>query len=136
MMRGCGSSSGNIALRNAEQKSLQFANSLADSVPRVRSLHRDMLRSVPWVKRAYGVPLPEAKMRSLITVAFREKAEATDMHQINRLVALGRMELEETLMLWKGESHINGLFDRLLDKEAELTAAAPTFLQDFFAGRQ
>ena len=26
--------SGNIALRNAEQKSLQFANSLADSVPR------------------------------------------------------------------------------------------------------
>ena len=136
MMRGCGSSTGNIARRNAEQKSMMFANSLADSVPRVRSLHRDMLRSVPWVKRAYCVPLSEAKMRSLITVAFLEKAEATDMHQINRLVALGRMELEETLMLWKGESHVNGLFDRLLDKEADLTAAAPTFLEDFFAGRK
>ena len=30
----------------------------------------------------------------------------------HRLIIRGRMELEETLMLWKGESHIQGLFDQ------------------------
>ena len=155
--RGAGASVGSLALRNATQKAVQFVSSINDSRPRVQSLHRDMLRSVAWTKRAYNVPLPEHKMRSLITVAFREKAGVTDMHQINRLVALGRMELEETLQLWKGESHIQarraaalrslpppcaqraarraqGLFDRLIEKEAEMAAPKPSFLDDFFDG--
>ena len=56
---GAGSSSGRIALRNAVEKSL-ISRSLSETAPRVLSLHRDLLRSVPWVKRAYAVIMPES----------------------------------------------------------------------------
>mmetsp|Transcript_44008 Transcript_44008/g.73084 ORF Transcript_44008/g.73084 Transcript_44008/m.73084 type:complete len:138 (-) Transcript_44008:481-894(-) len=130
-----GSSTGMIALRNATQKSIAFSSALSETRPRVLSLHRDCLRSVPWTKRAFNVPLSDQKMRSLVSDVFREKRNTTDVHQINRLIALGRMELEETLMLWKGESHIQGFFDGLLEKEAARGAKPPTFLDNFLAGK-
>ena len=57
---GCGSSSGLIAARNANQKSAAFSNTLAETAPRVLSLQRDFLRSMPWIKSAYGVYLSVA----------------------------------------------------------------------------
>lgn len=57
---GVGSSTGQIALRNAQQKSVTFSTSLTETAPRVLSLQRDFLRSVAWIKRAYGVQLPES----------------------------------------------------------------------------
>ena len=51
-------------------------------------------------------PLVAQKMRSLVTAAFKEKQNTTDVTTINRLIIQGRMELEETLMLWKGPSHV------------------------------
>ena len=59
---GAGSSSGRIALRNAVEKSM-ISRSLSETAPRVLSLHRDLLRSVPWVKRAYAVIMPESVRR-------------------------------------------------------------------------
>ena len=56
---GAGSSSGRIAMRNAIEKSL-ISHSISETAPRVLSLQRDMLRSVPWVKRAYAVVMPES----------------------------------------------------------------------------
>lgn len=134
-----GASTGAIALRNSAQKSVGFSASLSETAPRVRSLHRDILRSVPWIKRAFGVQMTDAvngpafhffpppfflrasgtnvgllpmrsqKMRSLVTFAFKEKQDATDVTTINRLIIQGRMELEETLMLWKGPSHVRSV---------------------------
>lgn len=131
-----GASTGAIALRNSAQKSVAFSNSLTETGPRVRSLHRDILRSVPWIKRAYGVAYTEGvcsprptlgavsptsrlrhlltaallfcfqTMRSLVTSAFKEKQGTADIVAINRLIVIGRMELEETLMIWKGPSHV------------------------------
>ena len=51
---GAGSSSGRIAMRNAIEKSL-ISHSISETAPRVLSLQRDMLRSVPWVKRALSL---------------------------------------------------------------------------------
>ena len=131
-----GASSGQIAARNAMQKSLAFSKQLADTAPRVLSLHRDVLRSVPWVKRAYDLPLPEAKMRQLLTGVFRKKRSMEDLHQINRLIAMGRMELEETLMIWKGESHVLGYFDKLVDEhEQDTKPLKSSFVDDFCEGR-
>ena len=59
---GAGSSSGPIALKNAVEKSL-ISRSLSETAPRVLSLHRDLLRSVPWAKRAYAVIMPESVRR-------------------------------------------------------------------------
>lgn len=129
---GSGASTGAIALRNCVQKSLVFSPALSQTSLRAKSLHRDVLRSVPWVKRAYSVPLAERQMRALLSTVFRDNKDVADLHQINRLIALGRMELEETLMLWKGESHILQLFDELMEKEEQKDVAQPTFLDKFF----
>ena len=54
-----GSSSGALALRNVAQKSIPFSASMVETRARVLSLHRDFLRSVPWIKRTYKVPMAE-----------------------------------------------------------------------------
>jgi hypothetical protein len=54
-----GTSTGPIALRNSLEKTIAFSPSLTETGPRVRSLHRDFIRSVPWIKRAYGVTFTE-----------------------------------------------------------------------------
>lgn len=46
-------------------------------------------------------------MRAAITGKFKDKMNGTDVHTVNRLIIMGRMELEETLMLWKGASHVS-----------------------------
>ena len=37
-------------------------------------------------------------MRSLVTAAFKEKQGTADINVINRLIIMGRMELEEALI--------------------------------------
>ena len=56
----CVASVGSVAVRNAEQKSMKFSASLSETAPRVLSLQRDCLRSIPWIKRAYGIRLSES----------------------------------------------------------------------------
>ena len=108
-----GTSTGPIALRNSLEKTIAFSPSLTETGPRVRSLHRDFIRSVPWIKRAYGVTFteqvralslfssrfarspnkflsPTQKMRSLLTQAFKDKSTTTDVTTINRLIVMGR----------------------------------------------
>ena len=54
-----GSSTGVLALRNVAQKSIAFSSSMVETRARVLSLHRDFLRSVPWIKRTYKVPMTD-----------------------------------------------------------------------------
>jgi hypothetical protein len=130
-----GASSGAVALRNLGQKSISFSKSFAETAPRVLSLQRDFLRSVSWIKRAYNVPKSEKEMRSLLTGAFREKQSTADITLVNRYIVLGRMELEETLMLWKGQSHVVGWFENAASKAATAEDKPPGFLDNFFAGK-
>ena len=145
-----GTSTGPIALRNSLEKTIAFSPSLTETGPRVRSLHRDFIRSVPWIKRAYGVTFteqvralslfssrfarspnkflsPTQKMRSLLTQAFKDKSTTTDVTTINRLIVMGRMELEETLMLWKGPSHVSTRARESRTRERLCFAATPSF---------
>ena len=57
---GAGASTGALAMRNVAEKSGKFSNSLQETTPRVLSLQRDWLRSVPWIKRAYNIRYPES----------------------------------------------------------------------------
>lgn len=74
------------------------------------------------------------EMRALLTQAFREKVNAAEIHTINRLIIQGRMELEETLMLWKGPSHVANWFDAAQATKAT-TEAPADFLDNFFTGK-
>ena len=184
-MSAAGASSGLLALRNATQKSVAFSSSLSETRPRVLSLLADCLRSVPWIKRAYGIrmtesvraraqarnsprpvcvpithrpphippallvlylftrresPLPPPrlvyfqKMRSLITAAFKEKKATADVHKVNRLIVMGRMELEETMMLWKGPSHVSNYFENAAEAQKKAAKAPAGFLDKFYSG--
>jgi len=73
------------------------------------------------------------EMRRHISKTFRDKKEMTDVAQVSKMIAYGRMELEETLMLWKGDSHINNFFDDVRSKS--LPAANPSFMDKFLSGR-
>ena len=74
-------------------------------------------------------------MRSAITGAFKDKKANQDVHTVNRLVIMGRMELEETLMLWKGASHVQNWFDNAVAAEKKKAKPAAGFLADFLAGK-
>ena len=74
-------------------------------------------------------------MRSLLTNAFKEKKKTNDVHKINRLIVMGRMELEETMMLWKGPSHVSNYFDDALAKSKKVAKPKAGFLDNFFAGK-
>jgi len=132
---GAGASTGPLAARNIAEKSAAFSKSLTETAPRVLSLQRDWLRSVPWIKRAYSIRYSESKMRSAITAAFKEKKDGQDVHTINRLILMGRMELEETLMLWKGQSHVTNWFEGSVEKAKVAAKPKPGFLDNFFAGK-
>lgn len=80
--------------------------------------------------------LSPQKMRSLLTSAFKEQQAINDMMVVNRLIVSGRMELEETLMLWKGASHVMNWFETAQEKEVDKAKAksSSAFLDDFFRG--
>ena len=74
-------------------------------------------------------------MRALLTDAFRAKRGATEVHAVNRMIVMGRMELEETLMLWKGPSHVTNWFDNAAQAKFVKEVKPPAFLDNFFAGK-
>ena len=45
------------------------------------------------------------------------------------------MELEEALMMWKGESHVQGYFELLSEQHAASQRPAPTFVDKFLNGK-
>jgi len=71
-------------------------------------------------------------MRRHISKAFRDKESMKDVAQINKMIAYGRMELEETLMLWKGDSHVNNWFDEA--RASSKPSANPSFMENFLSG--
>ena len=74
-------------------------------------------------------------MRAHISKAFRDKKDMTDVAQVSKMVAYGRMELEETLMLWKGASHVTNWFENAIEAEKAKAKPPAGFLDDFFAGK-
>ena len=65
-------------------------------------------------------------MRAHISKAFRDKKDMTDVAQVSKMVAYGRMELEETLQLWKGESHVQASRASARTASARTLRSAPS----------
>lgn len=51
--------------------------------------------------------------------------------QVNMLVIKGRMDLEETLMMWKGNSHVANWFEAAAEKKTK-KVEPEGFLDKFF----
>jgi len=82
-------------------------------------------------------PTPQVKysekaMTQVVASLFRERAHLANVHEIDRLIIKGRMELEEVLHVWTGDMHVNDFFDKYLEVKPRQKLQASDFLTKFY----
>lgn len=81
---------------------------MADLPARVRTLYRQCLRACPTVVDLYRLDVSAAQLRKRLRDDFVACApEVADV-----LLLKGKLELQETLSLWKQKSHVMAWFQR------------------------
>eukprot|EP01135_Chromosphaera_perkinsii_P000635 Nk52_evm2s147 gene=Nk52_evmTU2s147 len=114
------------ALRHpANSQSAKEANA------RVRALYRAWWREAPHTVEAYNLEITVREVRDKIREKFMQNASVTDTKVIDRLVVVGRIELEETNKIFKQKTHVLRYFEEL----QPLPDNRPKdFLTRFYAG--
>jgi hypothetical protein len=69
----------------------------------------------------------------VVAALFRECAHMDNVHEIDRLIKKGRMDLEEVLHVWQGDMHVNAFFDKYLEVKPKDKLQAGSFLDKFYS---
>ena len=72
---------------------------------------RTVLKELPRVLVLYDVDMPLQQAKKAMEYHFRKYAHVEDERAKSVLLAKGYMELEETLMQWKQQSHVLRLLE-------------------------
>jgi hypothetical protein len=83
--------------------------------------------------RRRQVKYSEQAMKQVVASLFRERAHLDDVHEIDRLIKKGRMDLEEVLHVWQGDMHVNAFFDTYLEVTHKEKLSGSDFLTKFYA---
>jgi hypothetical protein len=126
-----GASSIKMMITNLTEKAL-ISPDLTRSRGRVISLYRDTVRHIPWIKQTYQVKYSEKAMTQVVAALFRERAHMDNVHEVDRLIKKGRMELEEVLHVWQGDMHVNAFFDKYLEVKPRQKLQNADFLAKFY----
>ncbi|XP_072127871.1 NADH dehydrogenase [ubiquinone] 1 alpha subcomplex subunit 6 [Mobula birostris] len=95
---------------------------------RVRELYRAWYREVPNTVQKFHLDITVKQGRDKVREMFMRNAHVTDPRVIDILVIKGKMDLEETIKVWKQRTHIMRYFH-------ETETPRPTdFLSRFYAG--
>ncbi|XP_072890201.1 NADH dehydrogenase [ubiquinone] 1 alpha subcomplex subunit 6 [Hemitrygon akajei] len=95
---------------------------------RVRELYRAWYREVPNTIQKFHLDISVKQGRDKVREMFMRNAHVTDPRVIDILVIKGKMDLEETIKVWKQRTHIMRYFH-------ETETPRPTdFLSRFLAG--
>ncbi|XP_038678164.1 NADH dehydrogenase [ubiquinone] 1 alpha subcomplex subunit 6-like [Scyliorhinus canicula] len=95
---------------------------------RVRELYRAWYREVPNTIQKFHLDISVKQGRDKVREMFMKNAHVTDPRIIDMLVIKGKMDLEETIKVWKQRTHIMRYFH-------ETESPRPTdFLSRFYGG--
>ncbi|KAL4658029.1 NADH dehydrogenase ubiquinone 1 alpha subcomplex subunit 6 [Arapaima gigas] len=105
-----------------------LSRDLDEAKRRVRELYRAWYREVPNIVVTYQLAVPVRQGQQKVREMFNKNKHVTDPRVIDMLVIKGKMELQETINVWKQKTHIMRYFH-------DTKAPRPTdFLSKFYAG--
>ncbi|CAG8510249.1 4878_t:CDS:2 [Rhizophagus irregularis] len=102
--------------------------SLNEARKRVLQLYRDWQRAAPKVVSRYLLDVPVSAVRAKIREEFEKNRDVEDLRAIDVLIFKGRAEYQETINIWKMDTHIMNYFSK-----EESPPKPRGFLENFYA---
>ena len=114
----------------------QPAKDLQEARKKVLSLYRTSLRYAGEIQSLYPLDVPVLRIRQVMRQQVEKHRYVTNLDTINMLTFQGAVELEETLYMWKTQSHVMKYFKEPEQQlEQQLNRQKNGWLDSFYSDK-